>query len=188
MTLVMTFVITRGNAEGGRSSGRICHKHPERRRKRGDQIKSIDFDVPGVPTGKARPRVVHHVGCRAEAYTPARTLVFENLCRFEFFQAAGEGYDKPSADLFFSGSVPLRIEITAYYIMPVSVSKRRRADMSNGKLRPMKKPDADNVAKSVLDALNGVAYKDDAQVVELLIRKEWAEINLTHVHIEALHH
>lgn len=182
----MTIVITRGDAEGGRSSGRYAISIRNAAGKEGDQIKSIDFDVPGVPTGKARPRVVHHAGCRAEAYTPARTLIFENLCRFEFFQAAGEGYDKPSADLFFAGSVPLRIEITAYYIMPASVSKRRRADMSNGKIRPMKKPDADNVAKSVLDALNGVAYKDDAQVVELLISKEWAEINLTHVHIEEL--
>jgi len=31
--------------------------------------------------------------------------------------------------------------------------------------------DLDNVAKSVLDGLNGIAYQDDGQVVELLVRK-----------------
>ena len=31
--------------------------------------------------------------------------------------------------------------------------------------------DADNIAKSILDGLNGVAYEDDDQVVELLVRK-----------------
>jgi crossover junction endodeoxyribonuclease RusA len=34
-----------------------------------------------------------------------------------------------------------------------------------------RKLDADNIAKSILDGLNGVAYEDDDQVVELLIRK-----------------
>ena len=32
-------------------------------------------------------------------------------------------------------------------------------------------PDADNIAKAVLDALNGVAFADDSDVVELLVEK-----------------
>lgn len=34
-----------------------------------------------------------------------------------------------------------------------------------------RKMDVDNVAKSVLDGFTGVAYEDDDQVIELLIRK-----------------
>lgn len=120
------------------------------------------------------------------AYTPARTVYFENLCRYEFYQAAGEAYQRPDSALYFEAYAPLRVEVTAYYMVPASCTRKRRADMLSGKLRPLKKPDADNVAKAVLDALNGVAYKDDAQVVELLVTKQWSEINLTTVRIEEL--
>jgi Holliday junction resolvase RusA-like endonuclease len=39
-----------------------------------------------------------------------------------------------------------------------------------------KKPDVDNIAKSILDALNGTAYDDDKRVVALTIYKEYADI------------
>lgn len=41
----------------------------------------------------------------------------------------------------------------------------------SGKMRPTMKPDNDNIAKSVLDALNGLAYVDDKQIVELKVNK-----------------
>lgn len=47
--------------------------------------------------------------------------------------------------------------------------------MLNGELLPAKKPDIDNIAKAVLDALNSVAYRDDTQIVELQIRKQYSE-------------
>lgn len=49
---------------------------------------------------------------------------------------------------------------------------RTAADL--GLARPVGKPDADNVAKLVLDGLNGVAWVDDAQVVDLAIVRTWA--------------
>ena len=55
----------------------------------------------------------------------------------------------------------VRAEITAYYGIPKSAGRRAGADMMSGKLRPTKKPDLDNVAKIVLDSLNGLAYQDD---------------------------
>ena len=42
-------------------------------------------------------------------------------------------------------------------------------------MRPTVKPDCDNLAKSILDSLNGLAYQDDKQVVELSIKKYYAE-------------
>lgn len=47
--------------------------------------------------------------------------------------------------------------------------------MLDGELLPSKKPDIDNIVKAVLDALNKVAYRDDTQVVELQVRKQYSE-------------
>ena len=65
-------------------------------------------------------------------------------------------------------------DITAYYSIPRSATKKRRALMEANEVRPTKKPDADNVSKIILDALNGLAYHDDSQVVELTVKKKFA--------------
>jgi Holliday junction resolvase RusA-like endonuclease len=51
------------------------------------------------------------------------------------------------------------------------------------KMRPVTKPDVDNLAKSVLDAINGVAYKDDNQIVDLVARKVYADIPFVKVFV-----
>lgn len=63
-----------------------------------------------------------------------------------------------------------------YRAVPKSWSKRKRADAIADKIRPTTKPDLDNVIKGIKDALNGVWYKDDSQVVEYgLVGKWYAE-------------
>ena len=47
------------------------------------------------------------------------------------------------------------------------------------------KPDADNVEKAVLDALNGVAFLDDCQVYDVRVTKHWGELGQTVVTVEA---
>lgn len=69
----------------------------------------------------------------------------------------------------------IEAEIKAYYAIPKSMTKKNRQLIEEGKLHPTKKPDLDNVAKIILDALNGIAYKDDSQVVRLHIEKEYAD-------------
>lgn len=68
-----------------------------------------------------------------------------------------------------------RIQITAYFEPLKSWPKKTRLNALTGVLRPAGKPDIDNVAKAVLDALNGVAYEDDKQVVILHCEKKYAE-------------
>lgn len=63
---------------------------------------------------------------------------------------------------------PLRCEITAIFQRPASKTRKRG---ENPRLHHTSKPDADNIAKGVCDALNGVGFKDDSQVVELVVRK-----------------
>lgn len=64
-------------------------------------------------------------------------------------------------------------DITVLHQIPKSYSKKRRAEMANTPCTV--KPDCDNVAKAVLDALNGVAYADDACVTRLYVSKVWTE-------------
>ena len=58
--------------------------------------------------------------------------------------------------------------------------------MVAGLIHPTKKPDADNIAKIIMDALNGVAYEDDRQVVELIVRKFFSDTAYVDVFIDEL--
>jgi Holliday junction resolvase RusA-like endonuclease len=65
--------------------------------------------------------------------------------------------------------------IDAYYQIPKSTPKARREGMISGLIRPTKKPDIDNVAKAICDSINGVAYRDDSQIVCIIAEKRYAE-------------
>lgn len=124
-------------------------------------MEKIVVDVPGKPLGKARPRVTR----RGITYTPKPTAEREKLVRM-CFTTAHPGITPAEC--------PLAVTITAVYPVPVSAPAKKRAQMAAGEIFPTTKPDADNVAKLALDALNGVAYRDDSQVVSLLVTKRYA--------------
>ena len=67
------------------------------------------------------------------------------------------------------------VSILALFQVPKSTSKKNSEKMLNKQISPTKKPDIDNIAKIVLDALNKLAYKDDTQVVDLNIAKAYAD-------------
>lgn len=106
----------------------------------------ISFAVPGEPKGKARPRTVQIAG-HASTYTPKETVMYENLVRL-YYQQAARG-------LRLSG--PIQAEIVSYSSVPKSTSKKKRALMLDIKTLCQKKPDVDNLAKIVLDSLNKIA-------------------------------
>jgi Holliday junction resolvase RusA-like endonuclease len=62
------------------------------------------------------------------------------------------------------------VHIVARMEIPKSWPKKKQAQAENNEISPGK-PDLDNIAKTVLDALNGVCYEDDAQVVILSVTK-----------------
>ena len=78
-------------------------------------------------------------------------------------------------DFKFPKDTPLDVRITAYYGIPKSVSKKKAQLMRERKIRPMKKPDFDNIGKIVCDSLNDIAYHDDAQIVDAQVRKFFSE-------------
>lgn len=121
------------------------------------------FTVPGEPVGKGRPKF-STAGGFAKAYTPKKTATYENLVKLSFTEQCGETH-------MLEG--PLIVIIDAYYSIPKSVSKKKARLMKEGEILPEKKPDCDNIAKVILDALNTIAYKDDAQVTSLTVHKHY---------------
>jgi hypothetical protein len=70
---------------------------------------------------------------------------------------------------------PVTVAIYIRASIPASFSKQKRKDALEGILKPTKKPDIDNIAKCFLDAMNGIVYLDDKQVVNLHLTKVYAE-------------
>ena len=137
------------------------------------QCNMISFIVPGEPRGKQRPRMSTRTG---RAYTPKETLMYENLVKVQ--------YQKSACGKCFEG--PIRAYITCYYAIPKSMSKTKREKALSGLLRPVKKPDLDNIAKAILDSLNKLAYSDDNQVVEIIIKKYYAEKPFVKVELQQI--
>lgn len=135
----------------------------------------VKFTVPGQPKGKARARTVRRGGGKSFSYTPEGTVLYENLIKTCYLQDAGH--------VLFNDGQPLAVSITAFYEVPKSYSKKKKQEMLDGQLYPTKKPDIDNIAKCVLDALNKLAYRDDTQVVRLHMEKHYAKIPRVEVEI-----
>lgn len=74
---------------------------------------------------------------------------------------------------------PVSLDVVIARAVPLSWSKAKRARALNGELKPTGKPDLDNCIKLLCDALNGVAWQDDAQIVALSVRKRYGEQPLT---------
>lgn len=105
--------------------------------------------------GKGRPRFTTR-GKFVRTYTPKDTLDFCNKVRNSFIETFGDEYKD------YEGAV--KIDILCCYSVPKSLSEKKKKQLL---YKPfLKKPDNDNIEKSIMDALNGVAYKDDSQVYE----------------------
>lgn len=119
----------------------------------------MEFIVEGDPKGKARPRFSRRSGT---VYTPSKTAKYEKEIRDSFLAAGGK--------MIPNGSY-VTVAVDAYFKIPKSYAKGKRLACKYNINRPDKKPDIDNILKVVLDALNGLAYEDDKQVVEVRCRK-----------------
>jgi Holliday junction resolvase RusA-like endonuclease len=121
----------------------------------------VQFIVPGEPQGKGRPRFGN-----GRTYTPAKTIAYEKLIARKAAEAMRYFPDGVTA-------LPCYVRIDAYKGIPKSWTRAKRLRAMDG-LEIPGKPDLDNVAKAVLDALNGVVYADDVQVTRLLVTKQYS--------------
>ena len=127
----------------------------------------VTFKVDANPVGKQRARYVKR-GNFVQTYTPDKTRNYESLIKEAAIEAMGS-------------SEPLETPVTLYlYIrapIPKSLPKKRIEACLNGLEKPIKKPDASNVLKSVEDAMNGVVYKDDSQIVNIHVSKVYSSVS-----------
>jgi Holliday junction resolvase RusA-like endonuclease len=135
----------------------------------------IAFTIHGEATAKGRPKFSTRGGF-ARAYTPKKTQDAEYN-----FQAQAVQY-KPSSPL----TGPLVLTLKFYRAKGIPSTKKGLESALRGDIRPIKKPDIDNLSKLVMDAMNGIFWKDDAQVVEKHSYKHYSENPRIEVTVEVL--
>lgn len=120
------------------------------------------ISVPGIPVAKGRPRMTR----AGHTYTPAKTRSYEERVAWYGVRTMGT---RPSLE------GPLHLVLTVIVPIPASWSGKKKEMARNGELYPMTRPDLDNYIK-VLDGLNGIVWKDDAQIVCLSAVKVYGDV------------
>ena len=123
----------------------------------------IVFTVDGPAVPKQRPRISGRT-----AYTPKKTRDYEERVR-EAFRSSRRGFLP-----VYPKDVPVKACIEIIQAIPKSWGNTKRTLAENGEIVPISRNgDVDNIAKSILDALNGYVYLDDCQVTTLIVHKQY---------------
>lgn len=134
----------------------------------------LAFTIPGKPISKGRPRFTVRNGF-ATVYTPAKTR-------------EGEAAIAKIAKVVMRGVAPatgaVKLRILFVFAPPASWSKQMRELAAAGHVIHTSKPDADNCAKAILDALNGIAWADDCLITDVIMSKRYGAAPRTDVVIE----
>lgn len=132
-----------------------------------NQMACFSFTVDGAPVAKGRPRFARR-GSFVTTYTPKNTAAAENQIAKEALQYIPEPITEPVA-----------LRIVFYMPIPKSYSKKRSEALKNAP--HIKRPDVDNLAKLVLDALNGIAWAGDSQVYSMSVEKRYSDMPRTEI-------
>ena len=138
--------------------------------------------IPGEPKGKGRPRatVIHG---HARVYTPATTASYENLVRLCFLE---QNADAKPTNKAVSLEVKFKFGLNkSDYNSKGEPNKHGKAKLQGTEFHK-KKWDVDNLLKSVMDGLNGVAYTDDCNVIKVTAEKSFSEKPETEVIIDEI--
>ena len=136
----------------------------------------IIFTIPGTPVGKGRPRFARR-GAFVTTYTPEKTASYENLVKVKAEEAM-VGRE------LIAGAVA--VTILLFITPPASWSNKKMLQALNHEIMPTTKPDIDNVIKGILDAMNEIVWNDDKQVVDVTIRKRYANTARATVEVRAI--
>lgn len=124
----------------------------------------VEFTIPGEPIPQGRPRAGRNRG-KIVMYDPKESKDYKRYVSIIARQHAPK--------TLLEGALSVRMKI--YRQIPKSTTKKDRALIFEGVKRPVSKPDTDNYVKSVLDACNGILFKDDSQIVDLYASKFYSE-------------
>ena len=119
---------------------------------------SITFTVLGVPVPQGSMRGIVVDGKARMLSDNEKTGPFRQEVGWCALRAL-EGREQP----FCAKHVPVWVRIMFVFPKPVSAKKSRQ--------RPVVKPDADKLIRSCFDAMKGIMWHDDAQIVSVLAQK-----------------
>lgn len=122
-------------------------------------MKTQEIFFPFDPVPKGRPRFTR----TGHAYTPKKTADYEKNIK-DFYKLEG-------GELFVG---PIEVKLVFQMPVPKGFPKKVRKDIEEGTLKHIKKPDLDNMAKAILDALNEVAFTDDSHITKLTLAKRYS--------------
>ena len=126
----------------------------------------IMFTVYGDPVAKGRPRFAKR-GNFVQTYTPEKTKTYETEVAMMAKAAMG-------ASEALEGALEAFIYVT--YAVPASYSKKRSEACLSGLEKHTKKPDLDNVVKSVVDGMDKIVFLNDSQITSIHATKVYGEI------------
>jgi Holliday junction resolvase RusA-like endonuclease len=119
--------------------------------------KVIRIVISEEPVAKARSRVVFNNG-KIHSFTPAKTKDAQDLIRLRCMR---------HQEQCFGEHIPVKLTVVFYRTKSKWLPRKEEL--------PFRKPDLDNMGKLVQDALNGILYKDDAQICSLSFKKRWTD-------------
>ena len=131
------------------------------------RIRKLNLKMKPIP--KARPRLGKY-----GTYTPKTTVDYEKAVQLAYQKQFKN--EKPFDN-------PVQMEVTFYFQVPKSYTKKHRLEFARENKPHTKRPDLDNLVKAVTDALNGLAYKDDSQIYSMVIQK-WETLEESNIEIK----
>ena len=141
-----------------------------------DELKLI---IPGEPCAQGRPRF-SVAGGHAKAYDPAKSRNYKAFVKYiATHEAQKQGW--------MYTELPLAVTVKAYLPIAASKPKKFKVAALAGIEKPTKKPDADNLFKTVTDAMSGILYKDDKQIVRAVVEKAYSDEPRMEVELEVLY-
>ena len=137
---------------------------------------NIEFTIPGTPVAKGRPKFARR-GAFVTAYSPEKTVSYENLVKVVASQAMKSSPPTKEA---------VSVDVWLFVTPPASWSKKKTEQALHQYIQPTSKPDIDNVVKGLFDAMNGIVFADDKQVVCLTVKKMYSDIARARVTVKLL--
>ncbi|MCH7321759.1 RusA family crossover junction endodeoxyribonuclease [Solibacillus sp. MA9] len=136
----------------------------------------IQFTIPGATQAQERPRF-SRAGNGVRTHDAPKSRAYKDLVKVVAWD------NKPQEPL----QGPLKLEVDVYLVPPkADQTKPKLARMACGEMRPIKKPDLDNLVKGIKDGCSKIIWVDDAQIVELVVRKFYAMQPRAEVKVEAV--
>ncbi|MER1958824.1 MAG: RusA family crossover junction endodeoxyribonuclease [Solibacillus sp.] len=124
----------------------------------------IQFTIPGAVQAQERPRF-SRAGKGVKTHDAPKSRSYKEVVKLVAWE------NKPQEPIL----EPIRLEVDVYLMPPKNLhTKPKQALIASGELRPTKKPDLDNLVKGIKDGCTQIIWHDDAQIVEMVVRKYYS--------------